>query len=214
MKFGMIYKRKGGEVINSMVYGGNFIKFFFSFGSKLLGGFINFSFFALFVGVIFIGAAIHSFQQESFQPIVDGLGGRFFGVLNNLNQESLKLISQGGIVGEGIWNNIQNYWSFFSNLYIMYFEIWVLAKLISFSPFSDSSKHFTNWGIGILMFFTLQEFYILFYNLGNINYPFEAVKNTFKASSYLFEPIKGVAERVIDAPSDILNNSNLTTNLS
>ena len=188
-------------------------KGFFKVGGKLLGGYINFSLFAIFILIVFAGATIHSFQQGSFTPLVDEIGGRFFGVISNLNIESLKIIEQGGAI-DGFFGTIKNYWNFLLNIYVLYFEIWVLAKLISFSPFSDASKHFTNWGIGILIFFTLQEFYILFYNLGGINYPFEAVKNTFKASSYLFEPIKGVAERVIDAPSDILNNSNLTTNLS
>ena len=178
----------------------------FKVGGKLLGGWLNFSLFSLFVGIVFFGATIHSFQQGSFQPIIDEIGGRFFGVFNNLNTESLKIIEQGGAIN-GFFGTIKNYWSFLINIYVLYFEIWVLAKLWSISPFSDSSKAFTNYGIAIILFFTSQEFYILIYNVGEPNLPLEAIKNTIKAGNYLFKPIQSFAEVIVENPKKILNET-------
>ena len=181
-------------------------KGFFKVGGKLLGGWLNFSLFALFIGIVFLGATIHSFQQGSFTPLVDEIGGRFFNVLNNLNIESLKIIEQGGAI-DGFFGTIKNYWNFLLNIYVLYFEIWVLAKLVAFSPFSDGSRFFVNYTLAIIIFFIFQEFYILYYDIGEPNLPLDSLKNTFKAGGYLFEPIQTFANVIVEKPEEIINGS-------
>lgn len=176
---------------------------------KFTGHYLNFSFFIIFIGILIFGASIDSYNVKSLEPMINILGDRFFNTVSNLNEGSLIIIEQGGAIIKGnnfletIFLTIKTYWDFFLNLYIIYLELWLLAWLIGHSPLSDTSNVFVNWFLGIAIFFTLQEFYILFKDMP-MNLPLIAIKNFFKSITLLIEPAKNFAGNIIEK-TEIIN---------
>jgi len=136
----------------------------FSKGAGKLFGFI-FVFIFLIIPVIYAG--IISIEAGSIEPGVVYLGEKFLKPTLTLQQESIKIIEQGGAfpIGDNflknLWSFMVLYWSLFGALYIIYRWVWLFAKLFSMSPLSNESEKFRNWTMALITFFGLQIIYLL-----------------------------------------------------
>lgn len=192
------------------VAGGIFRKIFGSIGWWFKWGI--FSFFLIF---LIANAISISIQEGSPIPAIKDIGSRFLYATQNLQETALEITENGGTegIGDSLWTGI----IIFSQIYIIWLWIKVLAKIIGASPFSNASQVFINYAFGVLLFFISQSIVLLIFSEPLIGQtksdlfltPIRAFGDIFKALPYLFKPIKKVADVVVGPGKEETINSTL-----
>jgi len=198
-------------------------KIILSGASKVKGlGFlakIRFGFFFFVFLIIFMKSLIPLATEGDIQPFIQEVGGRIVHAVQNLNTESLKIITNGFILDtsqgfwSGIWDMIVVYAILWFALYTIYIWIKVIAWLVEKSPFGDSSRFFANYSIAVLIFFTLQLIFLMTTGLSvgeSSKLIFESFRNFFKALPIIFFPIGELAEKVSPGKDGLNDLNNLT----
>lgn len=179
----------------------------------IFGHIFRFGFTYIFIIILFIqilSVGISNGWDVSF--IINELGGRFVGMTQNLQRESLNIIDNGAVFSgylEFIW--LVGKMFFYS--YGIFLWIKLFYKAWGWSPISDDSAKARNLVLGILTFLTLQIFYNFVFSqpLAGQTYldlfysPILAFRDFFQAVILLFSSTS--FDRAVGAIATELNNS-------
>jgi hypothetical protein len=183
---------------------------------------IKFLLMSIFFAVLLINAVIISIQAHSIEPGLKDIGGRLLFTTENLNTESLKIISNGGV--------FPNTGEFFKDIWIMFiilsglltsiFIIYIWLKLFSFVAkhmiIFDDSKTAVSYIIATGIFFGLQVALIVFFTDKSPTIPFIAFSNFIKAIPFAFSPMAKIADKIsgTEGFNETINNISNTTNIT
>ena len=196
---------------------------------------LTYSFLTIIFFLIFANAISKSIEARSFEPLVTDIGGRFAYSTRELNRASLEVEENPRILDfssgffKGLWHGILVYSDLISSFSIIFLWIYLLAKLIGFSPFSDTSNVFRNYFMAIIIFFILQSMFLLAtiavegnatgFTTGdnsivyNLMLPFKAFGNFFRVIPILLSPFVRTIERFSDSPN-MTSFNNSTSNIT
>lgn len=125
----------------------------FSFGRL----FLRYWFVALTVMSVFFvmwDSIVLSFKTGSLQPFIDSFGGKIFMIdyqlYNYLNSTT---------PATTLWGSVSQFIEIVSSIWILFFIIFIIAKLIAWSPLSNDSNRFINWAIAIIFVYFLVSSY-------------------------------------------------------
>jgi hypothetical protein len=163
----------------------------FSFGAKIFGGYMSFTFFAVFFIISIISITSSVIQNHDFGVAVKDLGSQFLNSTSKVNTISLDSKTNSNIVTKtgvfkDIWNVLKYYGILYFALYSIYAFIFVLGFPVKLYNASETALH---WFVGIIFFFAFQVMYILLTKSGSINTPFVMFYNLFMAAPNFLTPI-------------------------
>lgn len=108
--------------------------------------------------IILWSAVLESYQERSFEPLVNEVGGRIFLIDKNI-QLSVQNANQ-----EGYINSTKFIFEIMSQLWILFFLVKSLIWIIGKTPLSNESNWFVNFALAILFLYILMTGYCLTYN--------------------------------------------------
>ncbi len=208
--------------------------------SKTFGKLFGFFFVFIFLVIPLIYAIIISVEQNDMSVGMSYIGKRFLNPLNDLNEQSLKVIENEGAYPrtgnffKDFGSFVVTYWVLLGAIYILYRWTWFFAKVWGFSHWSNDSQKFINWSLGIIIVIVLTFGYLALIAENELEMPvkdawkipFEANKNLIGAAPYLIKGANSVLDpSIIDGnatdnlsnftlPPDLINSTNITEILS
>lgn len=170
---------------------------------------------------VLLNAIVLSMEAKDASVGIEYLGSKFLHPIVQLNDISLSIIENQGISAlvdskgpKGWFDKFLVYLDLLSSIFIIYFWLFLLSRLWAFSPFSNISQTFINWGVAIIIFIVIQML-LLSMKDGNIMLPIDAFINLFKAIPYIIKPITAVSDKYLKNVSvDNINNTLSNINLS
>ena len=119
-------------------------------------------FFFLFFIIILLKAAVISIEQKDPYAGVIYLGNKIVYPTITLGEASERIISEGLILDQGIWQTILNYSDLFSSLISVFFWLLILKIATLKLLVWDDSKGSAGWLIAIVLFGLLQPLALSF----------------------------------------------------
>ena len=132
-------------------------------GLTLKGIFKFLKFGSLFIifGIVFAKAAIDSYSQKSFVPIIREIGGKLTLATKELADQSTAIIESGNIYVNSLWNIITTYAELIFAVLAIYAWIKLFAWLWARTPYSWPGNSFENTTIGVIVFAVFQVLFIV-----------------------------------------------------
>jgi len=174
---------------------------------------LRFLFLSLIFGVMLMNSILISIQDRNIETGVKYLGFKFLLVTEQLGEHSNNIIEQEGVYDgstgffKGVWNMLKNFYWIFESLFIIYIWCKVLAYVVLHGVLWDSSKVSVSWALAVLIFFCVQIITILAFTDKPLVTPFLAFWDFGKALPYMFKPISGITDKLIDTGKDLLSNN-------
>jgi len=171
------------------------IKNLSSIGNKsLLGDF--FTKIVIIIILLFLAQiVVSSIQQQSLEPVIRGIGEKFFLSTQSLSIEANTLINNKGITFTKISDFSalfvvgKSLLSIFESFLIILFWLQIIYYIVGVLPFSTRDKVFRNVVLSILIFIFFQSLFIL--SVNSINKNVDCFAGCQKSiTNYLVMPIK------------------------
>lgn len=134
-------------------------------GKGLLGifGFLfKFGLASLFIFITLVSAISLGVSEGSIFPVISEIGGKFIGLTQDLQFESLEIIKSGATF-ETLWEFIKTIGGFFWIGYAIYLWIKLFNWLFGISPWFNEVESFKTVTFAIITFILFQVLYILLF---------------------------------------------------
>ena len=172
--------------------------------SGILSNIVSTKVLIFFFSILLLGTVYTAITTKDINSAVIDTGKSLLTPTLSLQQESLKIISQGGLIAQITNNGLLKMWKVLLELWFIINPFYVI--LIYLRIFSFISAKIILWNdamstssflIALLIFFGLSMIYLS--HLGeSIWSPFLAFKDFWNALGYIIEPVKKVATTVIN----------------
>lgn len=180
---------------------------------------LSINFFAIILVLILVYSIIISVQQGSFEPMVNGVGGRAFFALNELNEDSMRVLSPEFEVLT-MWRKFVLLASIAGSFMFIFIWVRVLSGLVARTVFGgDISRWLANWSVGLAFFILLEMIFVLVAGYGGFlgdgfepsqafTLPWDAVKNFISVIPVIIEPIINFWDGLFERGIDIIGGNN------
>jgi len=186
---------------------------------------LSINFFAIILILIFVYSVVISIEQGSLEPMVNGVGGRAFFALDQLNTDSLAVLSD-DYLGLSMWKKTKLILSISGSFMFMFIWVKILAGIVARSIFSgDVSRWLANWSLGLTFFIFLEILFVLV--VGTQGYlgegfevsqaftlPKDAAWNFIQTIPVIIEPIISIWDNLFDRTPDIFEANESDSNSS
>ena len=168
----------------------------------------------LIFGIMIMNAVLISVQQKDMGVGVKYLGTKWLLVTEQLGEHSSKIIGQEGIYDgsegffKGVWGVIKSLYWIIESLFVMYIWLKVLSYIALHFILWDASKTAVAYMIATMIFFAGQMITILAFTDKSMMTPFLAFYDFVRALPYIFKPVSGIVEKVMNAGGDLINGNN------
>jgi hypothetical protein len=142
-----------------------------------------------------VSAIMISVQANDITPGLQYLGNKTLTVTENLNEQSLKVIEQGGLYEKtdsffkNIFNFFKSIWGFITALFIIWLWLRVLAWIFKKLIIMDDGKSTSSFLLAVIFFILIQILFIAIFTDKSMMTPINAFVNLVKAMPYIFKPI-------------------------
>lgn len=142
-----------------------------------LSRFIKISFFSIFVLYFIFSAVSIGVQEKDVGKTIKLIGKEFYSPLETANERSVEIINN---PPKGFFGNFGALFSFYFAVYKIYLWLRGIYWLMSF-PLGNSNTPLIISIFTLLVFYVAQIMYFAIFEQGNLNTPFTATVNIFKA---------------------------------
>lgn len=168
--------------------------------------------FLLFMAFILFNIILVGIQTKQPEKIFNDLGTRLFNPLNEIQESSNIIITNGYFLNpsygvmKNIWKSFSFFWGLFFSLYTVW--LWILLFRWGFIKLNDSERLYGTL-VGFIIYILIQEVYLAMTDQ-SLFLPFSAIIDLFKAFPYIISDVSGFADKFtkLESLTDAKNTCN------
>lgn len=173
------------------------------------------------LAIIFINAIAISIEQKDPSAGLEYIGNKFLYPTLTLGNESKQILDNKALVTIPEDTNIikknfliiQTYGSIVSSILLIFLWISFIAWVLKWSPFSNASNNFINYGLGLIFFLGVQML-LLALNDQPIWIPFMCFYYFIQSIPYIIQPFVKIADSITDTANLTDVNFSLSYNVT
>lgn len=152
---------------------------------------------------VLVTAIVISIEAKDITPGIQYLGNKTLLVTENLNEQSLSVIENGGLYekSDSFFTNMINFfksiWKFIIAIIVIYVWLKVLTWIFLKAILMDDGKTTSAFLLAVLFFVMIQVLFIAIFTDKSMMTPIHAFINLVKSMPYIFKPISTMADKLI-----------------